>query len=116
MLRRPHPHPITTQNFLCKNSGGDDHHHREGDSCGGGGGGASGAGVTEGAAEGETLLQQPGQLAAALAEATEGGGISREWTFRVGRLVNLLPLVFVFEHGPQRDGRGSRQEVSKTIE
>ena len=31
----------------------------------------------------------------------------------MGRLVNLLPLVFVLEHGrPHRGGRGSRQEVS----
>ena len=54
-----------------KNGGGG---RREGDSGGGGGGGASGAGVAKGAAEGATLVQQPGQLAAALAEATEGGG------------------------------------------
>ena len=33
----------------------------------------------------------------------------------MGRLVNLLPLVFVLEHGPQRGGRGSRQEVSRSI-
>ena len=46
--------------------GGDPHHRRGGDS-------ASGAGVAEGTAEGATLVQQPGQLAAALAEATEGG-------------------------------------------
>ena len=30
------------------------------------------------------------------------------------RLVNLLPLVFVLEHGrPQRSGRGIRQDVSR---
>ena len=34
--------------------------------------------VAEDAAEGATLLQQPGLLAEALAVATEGGGISRE--------------------------------------
>ena len=40
----------------------------------------------------------------------------RERIFGVGRLVNLLPPVFVFEHGrPQRGGRGSRQEVSRAI-
>ena len=39
----------------------------------------------------------------------------RERTFRVGRLVNLLPLVFILEHGPQRGGRGSRQEVSRVM-
>ena len=62
-----------------KNGGGGDHHHRrEGDSGGGGGGVASGAGVAEGAAEGETLVQQPGKLAAPLAEAKEGKGIARE--------------------------------------
>ena len=34
----------------------------------------------------------------------------------MGRLVNLLPLVFVFEHGrPQRGARGSRQEVSRAM-
>ena len=41
---------------------------------------------------------------------------AREWrerTFGVGRLVNLLPLVFVLEHGPQRGGRGSRQKVAR---
>ena len=32
----------------------------------------------------------------------------RERTFSVGRLVNLLPLVFVLELGPQQGGRGSR--------
>ena len=36
----------------------------------------------------------------------------RERTFSVGRFVNLLPLVFVLEHGPRRGGRGSRQKVS----
>ena len=62
-----------------KNGGGGDHHHRlGGDSGGAGGGGASGAGVAEGAAEGATLVQQSGQLAAAMAEATEGGGMARE--------------------------------------
>ena len=40
----------------------------------------------------------------------------RERTFSVGRLVNLLPLVFVLEHGrPQRGGRDSRQEVSRAM-
>ena len=39
----------------------------------------------------------------------------RERTFSVGRLVNLLPLAFVLEHGPQRGGRSSRQEVSKAM-
>ena len=68
---------------------------------------ASSAGVPEGAAEGATLVQQPGQLATALAEEW------RERTFSVGRLVNLLPLVFVLEHGPQQGGRGSRQKVSR---
>ena len=34
--------------------------------------------MAEGAPEGVTLVQQPGQLAAALAEATEGGGTARE--------------------------------------
>ena len=53
-----------------KNGGGGDHHHRRG------GDSASRAGVAEGAAEGATLVQQPGQLAAALAEATEGGGMA----------------------------------------
>ena len=38
-----------------------------------GGGGAPGAGLAKGAAETATLSKQPGQLAAALAEATEGG-------------------------------------------
>ena len=33
----------------------------------------------------------------------------------MGRLVNLLPLVFVLEHGPQRGGHGSRQEVSRAM-
>ena len=33
----------------------------------------------------------------------------------MGRLVNLLPLVLVLEHGPQRGGCGSRQEVSRAI-
>ena len=33
----------------------------------------------------------------------------------MGRLVNLLPLVFVLEHGPQRGGRGSRQDVSRAM-
>ena len=55
-----------------KNGGGGDHHHRRG------GDSASSAGVPEGAAEGATLFQQPGQLAAALAEATEGGGMAPE--------------------------------------
>ena len=48
------------------------------DSGGGGGGGASGAGVAHGAAEGATFVLQPKQLAAALAEATEGEGTARE--------------------------------------
>ena len=40
----------------------------------------------------------------------------RERTLSVGRLVNLLPLVFVLEHGrPQRGGRGSRQKVSRAM-
>ena len=39
----------------------------------------------------------------------------RERTFSVGRLVNLLPLVFVLEHGPQRGGRGNRQKVSRAM-
>ena len=39
----------------------------------------------------------------------------RESTFSVGRLVNLLPLVFVLKHRPQRGGRGSRQEVSRAM-
>ena len=86
-----------------KNCGGGDHHHRRG------GDSASGAGVPEGAAEGATSVQQPGQLAAALAEEW------RERTFSVGRLVNLLPLVFVLEPGPQRGGRGSRQKVSRAM-
>ena len=60
-----------------KNGGGGDHHHRRGGDSGGGGGGASGAGVAEGAAEGATLVQKPGQLAAALAEATEGREMAR---------------------------------------
>ena len=34
--------------------------------------------MAEGAAEGATLVQQPGQLAAALAEETEGGGTAGE--------------------------------------
>ena len=55
-----------------KNGGGGDHHHRHG------GDSASGAGVPEGAAEVATLVQQPGQLAADLAEATEGGEMARE--------------------------------------
>ena len=55
-----------------KNGGGGDHHHR----CGGDR--APGAGVPEGAAEGATLVQQPGQLAAALAEVTEGGRMARD--------------------------------------
>ena len=34
----------------------------------------------------------------------------------MGRLVNLLPLVFVLEHGrPQRDGRGSMKDVSRAM-
>ena len=33
----------------------------------------------------------------------------------MGRLVNLLPLVFVLEQGPQRGGRGSRQNVSRAM-
>ena len=34
----------------------------------------------------------------------------------MGRLVNLLPLVFILEHGrPQRGGRGSRQKVSRAM-
>ena len=37
-------------------------------------------------------------------------------TFSVGRVVNLLPLVFVLEHArPQRGGRGSRQELSRAM-
>ena len=40
----------------------------------------------------------------------------REGTFGVGRLVNLLPLVFVLKHGrPQRGGRGERHNVSKAM-
>ena len=39
----------------------------------------------------------------------------RERTFSVGRLFNLLPLVFVLEHGAQRGGHGSRQEVSRAM-
>ena len=39
----------------------------------------------------------------------------RERTFSVGRLVNLLLLVFGLEHGPQQGGRGSRQEVSRAM-
>ena len=90
--------------------GGDHHHRRGGDSGGGDGGGASGAGVTWVAAEGEILVQQPGQFAAAMAE--EG----REMRFSVGRLVNLPPLVFVLEYGrPQRGCRGSRQEMSRAM-
>ena len=55
-----------------------------------------------------------GQLAAALAEATEGEE-RRERTFNVGRLVNLH-FAFVLEPGrPQRGGRGSRQEVSRSM-
>ena len=37
----------------------------------------------------------------------------RQRTFSVGRLVNLLPLVFVLEHRPQRGGRGSRQKCQE---
>ena len=33
----------------------------------------------------------------------------------MGSLVNLLPIVFSLEHGPQRGGRGSRQEVSRAM-
>ena len=55
-----------------KNGERGDHHHRRG------GDSASSAGVPEGAAEGATFVQQPGQLAAALAEATEGGGMTGE--------------------------------------
>ena len=33
----------------------------------------------------------------------------------MGRLVDLLPLLFVLEHGQQRGGRGSRQEVSRAM-
>ena len=43
---------------------------------------------------------------------------AEEWlerTFSVGWLVNLLPLAFVLEHGPQRGGRGSRQKVSRAM-
>ena len=55
-----------------KNGEGGDHHHRRG------GNSASDAGVPEGAAEGATLVQQPGQFAAARAEATDGGGMARK--------------------------------------
>ena len=55
-----------------QNGGGGDHHHRRG------GDSTSGAGVPEGAAEGATLVQQPGQLAAALAEVMEDGGMARD--------------------------------------
>ena len=86
------------------------HHRRGGYSSGGGGGGASGAGAARGAAEGATLVQQPGQwpqLWWRQRRAEEW----RERTLSVGRLVNLLLLFFVPEHGPQRGGRGSRQEL-----
>ena len=33
----------------------------------------------------------------------------------VGRFINLLPLVFGLEHGPQRGGRGTRQEMSRAM-
>ena len=39
----------------------------------------------------------------------------RQRTFSVGRLVNLLPLAFVLEHGPQRSGRDCRQKVSRAM-
>ena len=91
-----------------KNSGGGDHHPRRG------GDSASGAGVPEGAAEGATLVQQPGQLAAALGEATEGEGMAREDVQR--RTARQPPSpAFVLEHGPQRGSRGSRQKVSRAM-
>ena len=52
-------------------------HNLVGPSSGGGIGGRGNGGVAEGAAEGETLVKQPGQLAAAVAEAPGGGGIAR---------------------------------------
>ena len=33
----------------------------------------------------------------------------------MGRLVNLLPLVFGLEHGPWRGDSGSRQQVSRAM-
>ena len=39
----------------------------------------------------------------------------RERTFSVGPLFNLLPLVFVLEHRPQRGGHVSSQEVSRAV-
>ena len=39
----------------------------------------------------------------------------RERTFIVGRLANLRPRVFGIKHGPQRGGRGSRQEVARAM-
>ena len=79
-----------------KNGDGGDHHHRRGsDSDGGDGEVASGAGIAEGAAEGATLVQQPGQFVVALAEATEGGGMAREdvqrWTARQPPPARLRP-------------------------
>ena len=76
----------------CKNCEGVDHHCRGGDSGGGGGGVASGAGVTQGAAEGATLVQQTGQWPQLWRRQRRAEGW-RERTFSDGRLVNLLPLV-----------------------
>ena len=58
--------------------------------------------------------RQPGQWPQ-LWRRQRGAEKRRERTFSVGRLVNLLLLVFDFEHGPRRGGRGSRQEVPRAI-
>ena len=99
-----------------KNNEGGDHHHRHGgDSGGGGRGSVSGAGVAQGAAEGATFDQLPGQVA----QLWRRQRCAEEWrerTFSVGWVVNLLPLLFVLEHGrPHRGGRGNRKEVSRAM-
>ena len=99
-----------------KNCGGGDYHHRRGGGSGGGGeGGASGAGGGSGRHRGRKLWsQQPGQWLQHW-RRQRGAEERRERTCSVGRLINLLPLVFGFEHGPRGGDRGSRQQVSRVM-
>ena len=61
------------------------------------------------------LVQQPGQWPH-LWRRQRRAEERRERTFSVGRVVNLLPLVFVLEHRrPRRGDRGDKQWASRAM-
>ena len=70
--------------------------------------------VAQGAAEGATLVATTRAMPQ-LWQRQQRTEKRRERTVNVGRLVNLLPLVFGFKHRPRQGGRGSRQEVSRAM-